>query len=326
MSAAIAVSGSSGVPHDGDVVAGGACDDEQVPDEVVVGNPSGGKKTDAHRVGDAACKYPEQPPGGKVLPDGLDGDDGEPAHREIEAHLVDDGAQAACPKQRDASGGKGPDGGEECPPPDAAHCAEHERGVGACDHEKDGRVVEVIEEAFSPAPGQGVREGRGEVEQNHHGGEHCRAERVRLVATLDGRVDEHRAGGQGGNERGAVAYAVGKLLAGGWLMLVPVDGALAHARFPLVEPGRLVSVASGGYSRSYSSRIKEYEINFPSRVFSSRYFLVSFFSPLCEAAREGEPARFSCDMKDGPVMDSGRFFCCREGVCAEFSRGGFRSF
>ena len=140
-------------------MAGGAGDDEQVPDEVVVGNPTGAEEDEAHGVGAASREYPEQPPGGKALPDGLDGDDGEPAHREVEAHLVDDRAQAARPVQRDSGDGEAPDGDEEPPPPDAAQGAEHERGVGARDHEKDSRMVKVLEDVFAPAPGQGVREG-----------------------------------------------------------------------------------------------------------------------------------------------------------------------
>ena len=136
--------------------------------------------------------------------------------------------------QRDAGGGEAPDGGEEPPPPHAAHGAEHERGVGACDHEKDRRMVEVIEKAPSPAPGQGVREGRDEVEQDHRGGEHRRPERPGRAAALAGGEDELRAGGQGGDKRGAVAHAVGDLLAGGWLALTPADGSLLHPVLSLV--------------------------------------------------------------------------------------------
>ena len=147
-------------------MAGAAAEHEEVPDGVVVREFLEEVDQGAQGVDDAAGQQPSEPARGQGLDEGLDGEDGQPAHEE-----VGDGGEDLEPVDEekledDPRGGQHPDEAEQRPAPAPLERHEREGCVGARDKQVDARAVNDPEGLLETRRPDGVVEGRGGVQQN----------------------------------------------------------------------------------------------------------------------------------------------------------------
>ena len=139
---------------------GGAGEDEQVPNGMVVRELSPRKEDDSEGVGESSGHEEPQAGGGDFLDDaGEDGDD-EPAHDDVECGGGP--MLAIAPHEgfgEDAANGEKPNDAKNAPAEGAAHGDQGEGGVGPGYQEVDRGVVEDLEELLDFVAGEAVVKG-----------------------------------------------------------------------------------------------------------------------------------------------------------------------
>ena len=148
---------------------GAAGEDENMPDGVVPIQFLPGIEDSAQGVAQAPSYEQGQPPGGQAIDEGLDGNDHQPAHAQIEEQGPALPALAGEHLDIDAENGDAPDHAEQRPAPGAMQGHQSKGCIGAGNEQENGGVIQFLQPGLGPFMGDAVVEGGCRVKENQSG-------------------------------------------------------------------------------------------------------------------------------------------------------------
>ena len=144
--------GSGDMAKYGDIMTETAREHEYMPDAVKTGRFFPQRvKDQAGCVKQTARKKPDEAHRPQMKEKGLQGDDHQPAHHQVNHHRENPGPFSSRQFHDDAQDRQPPYQAEHPPAPRAPEGDQGERRIGAGDEDVNSKVVELAENAFAPA-------------------------------------------------------------------------------------------------------------------------------------------------------------------------------
>jgi len=201
------------------------------------------KKHHAQRVGHAPSQQPSQPFQGDALEQGHGGYQHQPTHGQVQAGGPPGVRQAVKGLERYAGSGQRPHHAKQRPAPEPVERDQRKRRVAAGNKQVNRAVVELHEHALGATGGQGVVQGRRQVQKHHGDAKHHRTHHCQRVA-MTGRRHQKWQCGQRSQERHRMAYCVGNFFTQGLVAFGQVAmvrrayvAAVTHRKWgPLLRP------------------------------------------------------------------------------------------
>lgn len=181
---------------------------KKVPDAVHVGDFFHRVENDADGVRRAARPQPDQAADRHVGQQRLQNQDAQPSHHDVQQHRrllhpVEEDRLEAHAQNRDA-----PDDDQERQAPRALHAEQQKRCVGPGDEQKDGSVINELEDALNFRLLKAVVERRGQVQDDQRSAVDAETHHLRDVAVEHRQHHQHRQPGNAQSRADAVRDAV----------------------------------------------------------------------------------------------------------------------
>lgn len=184
------------IKQNAEVMEKGTGKDEDMPDGMHIPDFFHGVEDEAGGVGDASGQKEHQAGGFHTLDEGADSSDDTPAAGDVAYHGDDLEPFDADDIEDDAQDGHTPDNAEDGPADPSPQGDQCKGGIGSCNENEDGGMIEHTQDFFGPHVGNGViHTGHGK-EQNHAGSVNGGADNLPRVADAFDNQDNHTSNGQ----------------------------------------------------------------------------------------------------------------------------------